>query len=101
MHWFWDQYCPDPARRTETDAAPLRAADLNNLPPALILTAEFDPLRDEGAAYAQKLDAAGTAVTYHCAPGLLHDFMAMGAVFPSVKPAMTLAYDKLRSALSG
>lgn len=98
MRWFWDHYCPDPARRQEPDAAPLRG-QLSGLAPALVVTAEFDPLRDEGAAYAQQLEAAGTQVTYHCAPGLLHDFFATAALFESVKPSFQLACDSLRAAL--
>jgi len=81
MRWFWDHYCPDPARRADPQASPLRAADLSNLPPALVVTAEFDPLRDEGEAYAAALAAAGTeaeAVRYQ---GLVHDFFATAAIF--------------------
>jgi len=57
MDWFWDMYCP-PGERTDPRASPLRG-QLSGLPPAFVVTCEFDPLRDEGIAYAQALDAAG------------------------------------------
>ncbi len=76
MTWFWDHYA-DEADRTDPRAAPLRAKDLSNLPPALILTCEFDPLRDEGAEYAKALEAAGNDVRHLAVsrphPHLAHD----------------------------
>lgn len=76
VRWFWDLYCPDAARHSEEYASPLREKDLSRLPPALIVTAEFDPLRDEGEAYAEALSAAGNEVTAVRYDGLIHDFMA-------------------------
>ncbi len=72
MKWFWDHYLATPEDGTHPYASPLRAPDLSGLPPALVQTAEFDPLRDEGRAYADRLSAAGVPVTYRCYEGMLH-----------------------------
>ncbi|WP_346837997.1 alpha/beta hydrolase [Microbulbifer sp. SAOS-129_SWC] len=76
MKWFWDNYTTDPKQRAEIYASPLRAskAQLKGLPPALIQTAEKDVLRDEGEAYARKLNAAGVTVTAVRYNGMIHDF---------------------------
>lgn len=76
MKWFWDSYTTDAQQRAQIHASPLRASleQLQGLPPALIQTAEFDVLRDEGEAYARKLDAAGVAVTATRYNGMIHDF---------------------------
>ncbi len=71
MHWFFDHYV-DLADRADPRIAPLRADDLSNLPPAAIVTCEFDPLRDEGAAYAAALSAAGVGVQHIAARGHTH-----------------------------
>ena len=77
MVWFWDHYAPDAARRTETDASPLRTADFTGLAPAVVLTAEHDPLRDEGEAYAERLRASGVAVDFKRHTGQMHGFFSM------------------------
>jgi acetyl esterase len=76
MEWFWNYYIPDPAARSVPDASPLRADDLSNLPPAIVITAEHDPLRDEGIAYAQRLGAAGVQVTHRHHEDMFHDFFS-------------------------
>jgi acetyl esterase/lipase len=71
MEWFWDHYA-DPAERSHPMASPLRAANLGGLPPAIVATCEFDPLRDEGDAYADALAAAGVPVTHLAGRGQIH-----------------------------
>ena len=77
MVWFWDHYAPDAERRGEADASPLRAADLAGLPPAVVLTAEYDVLRDEGEAYAERLREAGVPVNIQRYEGQTHGFFTL------------------------
>jgi cation diffusion facilitator CzcD-associated flavoprotein CzcO/acetyl esterase/lipase len=84
MQWFWDYYA-DPAERSDPKASPLRG-DLSGLPPALIVTSEFDPLRDEGVAYAEALAAAGVKVKHIAARGHLHTSLSMVDVILSGAP---------------
>ena len=76
MEWFWDHYA-DEADRSNPLASPLLATDLSNLPPATIVTAQFDPLRDEGDAYAAALTAAGNRVQHIQARGHTHTSITM------------------------
>ena len=82
MQWFWDQYTTDPTQRAEITASPLRASldELAGLPPALVITAEADVLRDEGESYANNLRAAGVSVTAARYQGTIHDFVMLNAL---------------------
>ncbi len=88
MRWFWQQYAPG-VSPVDPDVSPLQLHKLPALPPTLVTTAEYDVLRDEGLAYAQKLEAAGVAVTHLHAPDMHHNFpVHPGTVarFPQCKP---------------
>lgn len=104
MQWFWDNYLPDHARRAEITASPLRATpeQLEGLPPALVITAEADVLRDEGEAYAAKLRAAGVRVTAARFLGTIHDFMMLNALAHTraAEGALLLTVERLRAALA-
>ncbi|MBI6899489.1 alpha/beta hydrolase [Pseudomonas putida] len=100
MKWFWDNYTTDPKQRAEIYASPLRATpeQLKGLPPALVQTASADVLRDEGEAYARKLDQAGVAVTAVRYNGMIHDYGLLNVVsqVPAVRAAMLQAGEALR-----
>jgi acetyl esterase len=100
MRWFWDHYLPDAAARDATTASPLRARDLSGLPPAHVITAEFDPLRDEGEAYAARLREAGVPVTHTRYDGQIHGFFGMAALIPRGREAIAEAGAKLRAAFA-
>ncbi len=99
MHWFWDHYCPEPVSRSHPYASPLKAADHAGLPPALVMTAEFDPLRDEGNLYAETLAAAGNQAEAICCEGLVHDFFATAQQFKASRAPFETACAALRKAL--
>jgi acetyl esterase len=97
MEWFWDHYLPD-GDRFSPDASPLRAADVAGAAPALVLTAEFDPLRDEGDAYARRLEDAGVPVTLTRYDGMIHGFFRMPGVIDRANDALAEAAAALRDA---
>jgi acetyl esterase/lipase len=86
MEWFWDHYA-DADQRTSPVCSPLRADDLSGLPPAFVVTAQFDPLRDEGQAYAAAMEAAGVPVEQLKARGHTHTSLTMVDVILSGAPA--------------
>jgi acetyl esterase len=88
MIWFWDQYAPDPEARLHPDAAPLRNSDLLRLPPAVVVTAEHDVLRDEGELYATRLLKAGVPVRHRRFDGQMHGFFNRFGVLPGADAAL-------------
>ncbi|GMP01404.1 alpha/beta hydrolase [Bradyrhizobium sp. TM239] len=78
MEWFCSHYLADANHALDWRVSPLRAASLAGLAPAIVTTAWFDPLRDEGAAYARALEAAGVRVKHHEGPGLIHGYFGLG-----------------------
>jgi len=96
MKWFIDSYLNESAERDDPRASPLRADRFDGLPPAIICTAGFDPLRDEGAAYADKLKGAGVAVDYIEYPGQIHGFVSMAGAIDEGRVFMDRACAALR-----
>jgi acetyl esterase len=88
MQWFYDCYLRSPADVEDWRASPLRAADLSGVPPALVLTAGFDPLCDEGGAYARRLQDHGVAVDHRHYPDQIHGFLSAGKVIRAAVPAL-------------
>jgi acetyl esterase len=89
IKWFCNHYLSDPADADHWQASPARAKTLGGLPPAYVLTAGGDPLRDEGDEYAERLKAAGVPVTYKHFPGQFHGFFTMGKLLPQANVAAT------------
>ena len=99
MRWNWNHYLSDPAAGQDPLASPLLAPDLRGLPPALVITAECDPLCHESEAYARRLADAGVPVECRRYDGMLHAFFTLGQVFDDERAAVEYAGEALRRAL--
>jgi acetyl esterase len=100
MEWFYHHYIPDGAEVINPDISPLHADDLSGLPSAYVVTAEYDPLRDEGRAYAEKLKAAGVQVDYINYPTMIHGFFGFQATVDVSRQAVSQAGQALAKALA-
>lgn len=98
MRTYWGYYLPNEAAGAEPEASPLRAPDLSRLAPALVITCEYHPLRDEGEAYAQRLKDAGVPTTLHRYDGMVHGFFRMAAVMPQGEEAIDEVAAAIRDA---
>jgi acetyl esterase len=96
LAWYYRTYCPEGDRR-DARLSPLWADDLSGLPQALIIAAEYDTLRDEAAAYAGRLRAAGVATRYVCYPGMIHGFLQMAGLVDEARQATGEIADFLRA----
>ena len=100
LYWFMDNYIPDPNDRQDPMASPMLRPSLKGLPPALIISAEFDPLVDENEAYAKRLKEAGVATDYVCFPGMIHPFFTLGGVVEDTAKAEYLVAQALKKLAS-
>ena len=87
LAWYYRTYCSDQCDPSDPRVSPIYAQDLSGLPPALIIAAEYDTLRDEAEAYAERLKAAGVATHYICADGMVHGFLQMRGIVPDAQIA--------------
>ena len=99
MRWFWGHYLPREAEGSQPYASPLRG-DLRGLPPAVVVTAEYDPLRDEGEAFAAKLSQAGVPVTVTRYPGQVHGFFRLTPILNGARAAVDEVVGALRKAFA-
>ncbi|MEI9887976.1 MAG: alpha/beta hydrolase [Rhizomicrobium sp.] len=100
MDWFTQLYAPDKKHRSDPRLSPLLCEALAGQPPAYVVTAGFDPLRDEGKHYADKLDAAGVPVTYVNYPGMVHGFFSMRSLIPKAREAVAAAAAAVREGVA-
>ena len=100
MEWFNSLYLTDPATQVKDPrVSPLNSQDLHGLPPALVITAGCDPLRDEGKAYADKLAAEGVPVEYRCFEQTIHVFLSFAPIIPAGDEGLAFLAERLRAAL--
>lgn len=97
MHWFWEVYAPAACDAANPEVSPLRAKSLAGLPPAFIITAHFDVIRDEGEEYGRKLRDAGVPVSMVRFREMNHGFIRMGSLYPQANQALTMCAEALRS----
>jgi acetyl esterase len=100
MRWFWGQYLGPGGEGSSPEASPLRAPDLGGLAPALVITAEYDPLRDEAEAYAARLEEAGVRVQLRRCEGLIHGFLRLPGTIPRANAVLDEAAAALRDAFA-
>lgn len=100
MSWYWDHYLPQQADRAHPDASPLRAGDLKGVAPATVLVCEYDPLLDEGLAYAERLREAGVPVRVLKEAGMIHGFIRLAAVISRSRKSWDALAGELRKAFS-
>ncbi len=101
MKWYWDQYLGASDDPNHPYAVPSRAGSFKNLPPALVITAEFDPLRDEGEAYAKRLEADGVPTTHSRYDGMIHGFFGMSGAVDKAGQAVSEAAAAMKKAFAG
>ena len=101
MIWFWDHYAPDPGTRVNPYASPLRASSLSGLPPVYLVTAEHDPLREEGFAYADRLRAARVPVDHRHFGSQIHGFFTFTGMLDDADKAVAEAGSAIRAAVEG
>ncbi len=100
MSWFWDLYLSEPSDASDPYAAPMQARDLSGLPAALVITAEYDPLRDEGEEYGRRLQAAGVPATISRYDGMIHGFDFFTKVVPAARECRAEVTAALRRAFT-
>ena len=101
MKWYWQHYLANDSDAENPYAAPMKASDLSGLPPALVITAEYDPLCDEGEAYAERLSSAGVPTQCTRYDGMTHGFFGQSAVVDKAKLAVAQATGALKEAFTG
>ena len=96
MRWYWDQYVNNPEDFKNPYVLPMNSGDLSGLPPTIIITAEYDPLRDEGEELAKRLKSDGNTVVLHRYDGVIHGFMLMQGFLKDARDASKKIGEELR-----